>query len=87
MPVPNPVNPDGQDPSIRFAMQAAVFSCYLLVAIALLFAAWRISASTEMMDRVMEQQTTILREIREARNAIPTEVKSTVKDAIRGKVR
>lgn len=83
MPVPNPIS---TDPATRLAMQAAVFACYLLVAIALLYSAWRISATSEMIDHVLDQQTAILREIKEARGAIPAEVKSTVKDVIRGKL-
>lgn len=87
MPLPNPV--EAVESSNRLAMQAAVFSCYLLVAIALLFSAWRMSASSEMIDDVMKrqleiasQQTEILKEIKDARATIPAEVKSELKAAI-----
>jgi len=78
MPVPRLVD----DSQSRLAMQAAVFSCYLLVAIALLYSAWRISATSELIDHILDQQTSILREIKDARASIPSEVKSEIKAAI-----
>lgn len=71
-------------------MQAAVFCCYLMVAIALLYSAWRISATSEMIDRIMTQQTAILSqqgktlaEVKEARASIPDEVREAIPSVVR----
>jgi hypothetical protein len=91
MPVPSPTEPtSGSEFMTRLAMQSAVFCCYLLVAIALLYSAWRISATSEMIDRIMTQQTsllsqqaTTLKEVKDARASIPDEVKEAIPSVVR----
>jgi hypothetical protein len=86
MPVPNPAAIEVVSTN-RLALQSMVFACYLMVAIALLFSAWRIAATSEMIDRVMIQQSAILErqaatlaEIKEARTSIPAQVQAQAKD-------
>lgn len=84
-PVPNPADRCENCPAIpgRLAMQAAVFACYLMVAIALVFSAYRISATTELIDRIISEQSRIIDEVRDVKRVVPAEIKAAVKEKLK----
>jgi hypothetical protein len=64
-------------------LRTMLFCCYFGLCVIMAFCAWRFMATSETLERLLDQQTQILAEIRDAREAIPVEVKAAIPDVLR----